>query len=314
MSPDASILPGSLDIVDYQANSRVLDFLNLRNACPKGLYVTPVPDDENLWQGIIFVRKGPYSPGAFRFQIYFPVQYPHRPPLISFLSDIFHPLISPLTTYTFSNQDNGAETVSAGDEDRLSPGSFSLRHGFPQWFRQASPISKPGDLRMNEEKLSPTGISPDGQRSSLHSEPGAANLPWDPPHIAVLLFYLRAALSSVEFLDTIPQEAAANPSAWHAWRTFSSKRENRSSSIRSKSDAGQSAAASLRQQPGGARSPGEWNWDGVWEDRVRKCIQASLSDQSTYKKTSGAEDLIQFSNIDQETLESAKHWKAEAEL
>lgn len=36
-------------------------------------------------------------------------------------------------------------------------------------------------------------------------------------------------------------------------------------------------------QPGevlspGRRKPGEWNWEGVWEDRVKKGIKASLSD------------------------------------
>lgn len=57
---------------------------------------------------------------------------------MTFATDIFHPLITPLTTYTYTTniQDNG--TVSATDEERLPPGGFSLRHGFPAWFGRSS--------------------------------------------------------------------------------------------------------------------------------------------------------------------------------
>lgn len=231
-------------------------------------------------------------PGIFRFQIYFPVQYPQRPPHILFLSDVFHPLISPLTTYTFSNQDTGAETVSASDEDRLTPGSFSLRHGFPEWFSRPSRLFSRGDGANEDGDFADTGFSPMNAEAMPPSEEMQRPSSWQPPHILVMLYYLRASLSSTDFLDSIPLEAAANSSAWHAWRTFSSKAAGRSSSLRNKSDAAMTPVASLKQQPGGARSPGEWNWDGVWEDRVRKCIQASISEQAIYKKTGAADDLV----------------------
>src|SRR5699024_3148272 len=60
------------------------------------------------------------------------------PPLVTFTTDIFHPLLVPLTTYTFTTgSDDATDTVSATDEERLPPGGFSLRHGFPHWFGRA---------------------------------------------------------------------------------------------------------------------------------------------------------------------------------
>jgi hypothetical protein len=36
------------------------------------------------------------------------------------------------------------------------------------------------------------------------------------------------------------------------------------------------------QQPGGARRPGEWNWSGVFEDRVRKVVASSRADATVF--------------------------------
>ena len=30
----------------------------LKHACPKGIYVAPLPDEPLLWTGVMFVRKG----------------------------------------------------------------------------------------------------------------------------------------------------------------------------------------------------------------------------------------------------------------
>lgn len=95
--------------------------------------VSPVaPAREPLFRAN--ATKGAYAPAVLRFQIHFPESYPQLPPLITFASDIFHPLVTPLTTYMYTTdiQDNG--TVSATDDERLPPGGFSLRHGFPDWF------------------------------------------------------------------------------------------------------------------------------------------------------------------------------------
>ena len=104
------------------------------------------PTDPTYWSGVIFIRKGalyslryhlglsdshslgPYASAILRFNIKFPPTYPELPPLITFTTDIFHPLIVPLTTYTFTTGSSNEVPVSATDEERLSPGAFSLRH------------------------------------------------------------------------------------------------------------------------------------------------------------------------------------------
>src|ERR1700761_791163 len=79
-------------------------------------------------------RPGPYATAILRFQISFPPTYPSLPPLVTFSTDIFHPLITPLTTYMYTTDIQDSGTVSATDAERLPPGGFSLRDGFPCWF------------------------------------------------------------------------------------------------------------------------------------------------------------------------------------
>ncbi|KAH8698758.1 putative ubiquitin-conjugating enzyme [Talaromyces proteolyticus] len=115
-----------------------LEFASLKHAAPPGVYVSiNNPADPTLWSGVFFVRSGPYASAILRFAIRFPASYPELPPLVTFNTDIFHPLVVPLTTYTFTTGSSNEAPVSATDEERLSPGAFSLRHGFPHWFGRA---------------------------------------------------------------------------------------------------------------------------------------------------------------------------------
>jgi len=54
-----------------------------------------------------------------------------------------------------------------------------------------------------------------------------------------------------------------------------------------------------------ARRPGEWNWDGVWEVRVKKGIDASVGEAMLFGKDAG-DDLIRFLNMDHGDLEGIK--------
>ena len=105
----------------------------------------------------------------------------------------------------------------------------------------------------------------------------------------MILYYLRAAFTSEQVLDSVPQDSAANSAAWHAWKAFRSKTAARTDAIRSKAE---NPVETLKQQPGGARSPGEWNWNGVWEDRVRKSIRSSISEQAIFKQPGLSEDTV----------------------
>lgn len=50
-------------------------------------------DDMFIWNGILCPTNPPYNKGAFRIQIIFPKQYPFKPPVIRFLTKIYHPNI-----------------------------------------------------------------------------------------------------------------------------------------------------------------------------------------------------------------------------
>lgn len=69
--------------------------INLRNPnhCPLGVYVMPSSDDLYVWYGALFVHKGFYKSGTFKFRLTIPKNYPNQPPSITFLTDMFHPLV-----------------------------------------------------------------------------------------------------------------------------------------------------------------------------------------------------------------------------
>jgi hypothetical protein len=188
--------------------------------------------------------------------------------VVTFQSDLFHPLVTPLTTYTYSTRDTGSDTVSAVDEGRLPPGGLSLRHGFPEWFRRV------GDDQPSAQPDSNTEDAP-----SKQSKNGSTEERWQPPHILEVLQYMRIIFENEKVLDSIPISDVANAGAWHAWRSYRVKAAegNKPGAATEVASPRERAQQSPRQQPGGARRPGEWNWQGVWEDRVRKSINGSIT-------------------------------------
>lgn len=188
--------------------------------------------------------------------------------MITFLQDVFHPLVTPLTTYTHSTRERGG-TISAADEEKLPPGGLVLKEGFPEWF------------------ASEAGKKDEAEQADSEGAEAAAATHDAPPHIAQVLQYLRLVFSAPEITDAVPLSSAANPSAWHAWRSHRAKvlGENRAQSPAKSLNGDASSDGSLSPraaQPGGARRPGEWNWSGVWEDRVRKVIAASRAEGTLF--------------------------------
>jgi hypothetical protein len=192
---------------------------------------------------------------------------------VTFLQDVFHPLVTPLTTYTYSVRDRGGDTASAADGDKLPPGGLMLRAGFPEWFED---IESTARETSNDDTTVPSGL----------------------PRTVQLLHYMRLILSTPEILDNVPLSMAANPGAWHAWRSYRSKALGvrarspftaplgASETSDTASDGSQSSRSGS-QQPGGARRPGEWNWTGVWEERVRKVVLASRADGALFNADRG---------------------------
>nr|POF14253.1 protein crossbronx [Quercus suber] len=292
---------------------------SLKHACPKGIYVAPDPERSLQWIGVLFVRKGrfqqshhqkdlitksedvgPYANAVLHFRIMFPTGFPLQPPSVTFLSDVFHPLVNPLTTYTYSTRNPLGETISAADQQRLPPGGLSLRHMFPDWFHGSTERSQPSDSSSEEP---PSDGSPGGIGSAVQ-ETGSTSSPNDTPHVVEILQYLRVIFDTEAVLDSVPLEAAANSGAWHAWKSYRSRTlGTRATSPTSRVSNGEPAEASTpsRQQPGGAKRPGEWDWKGVWEDRVRRSIQASISEPVLFGRD--GIDVVNFHRMEPEILE-----------
>lgn len=178
-------------------------------------------------------------------------------------------------------------TVSAADAERLPPGGFSLREGFPAWFGR-------------------TG--------------GAVQMPatYD------VLRYVRSVFDDAAVLDRVPLGAAGNPGAWHAWRCHRVKEgvvfpasavgeeetdggsdDEESVSSRGGVPEGYQRVAGGSTTPMASRRPGEWNWDGVWEIRVKKGTEGSLAEGTLFGREAG-DDLIRFLNVDAGECERVK--------
>ncbi|KAI0353511.1 UBC-like protein [Trametes cingulata] len=73
-----------------------LEYASLRHTghCPLGMYITPSPDNLMVWDAVFFVHQGYYADSILKFRLTFPPDYPERPPVVQFLTDVFHPLIS----------------------------------------------------------------------------------------------------------------------------------------------------------------------------------------------------------------------------
>ncbi|KAL4970382.1 putative ubiquitin-conjugating enzyme [Aspergillus stella-maris] len=315
-------LPSIASLRRYQL---LQEHASLKQAAPPGVYVSVSPTDPSLWACVIFVRSGPYASAILRFQIRFPPDYPDRPPLVTFSTDVFHPLIVPLTTYTFSTGASSEDPVSATDEERLPPGGFSLRHAFPHWFGRArrgdaGSVRSSRAVSVDNPKIAPTkgtiadtpaqdeGDATETTKTTETTEdeggePEAADAPpaKSPPKprtstpVLEILDYIRTSFDSESVLDSVPLEAAGNPSAWHAWKAHRKDADNTVVADDTKRDRPQ------------ARAPGDWHWDGIWSRRVEYEIESSRSDATLFGgATRGPDEMIRFSRLDGDALASIK--------
>ena len=184
----------------------------------------------------------------------------------------------PLTTYTFSTGVlDSAGTVSASDEERLPSGSFSLRHGFPQWYaraRRTSSTSQRCSINksngLSSSATSSSGVIADTKEDNISIEETGSS---GTNIIIEVLQYMKFAFEDATLLDNLPLEAAGNPSAWYAWRAHRGL-------PKAQSKIGINPASFRQSSP--ARHPGDWNWEGVWESRVVDGIEASTSEAALF--------------------------------
>lgn len=209
-------------------------------------------------------------------------------------------MLAPLTTATYTSARSESDTIS---EETLPPGAFSLRHGFPQWYersespsRSNSPSKRALDLNLSGDKT--------------HDE--LENL-----HVVDLLRYIRFCFEDESMLDAVPFEAAGNRGAWYAWQAHRAKKFTKSRqmttpnehSISGKSEgASGETALKRRSQPPAPKRPSEWNWEGVWEERVKRAVQGSLTEPVLYGGAGALrdDDQIQFMHTAPEEFESIR--------
>jgi hypothetical protein len=222
---------------------------------------------------------------------------------VTFSTDLFHPLITPLSTYMYSTDVQTDGTVSATDDERLPPGGFSLRHGFPQWFGRrnraragtaqssSTQISVHTPPRQRQGAQSNTG-TPNSKVSAVGESPGFAETKTVDISTFEVLQYIRSTFDEEDVLDSLPLEAAGNPGAWHAWRAH---RQGEGNLFTGNTNGDGDAAATPEGDPASKanpRKPGEWDWEGVWQERVQKGISTSLSESVLFGGVGAADDVV----------------------
>ncbi len=132
------------------------------------------------------------------------------------------------------------------------------------------------------EEMSSRGSSPRSESfrvSNTRTRPRHSVQPSELIKIIEVLEYVKRAFDDETALDALPLEAAGNSGAWKAWRAYR------------KSNGADSKLVDSVPSP---HKQDEWSWDGVWEERVQKGIDASIAESTLYGGTSGGDDLVSF--------------------
>jgi len=75
-------------------NRLIRDFNKLQCHPPNGILAAPIDGNIMRWQGVIFGHDGtPWEGGIFKLNLNFTDNYPFKPPVVHFLTEMFHPNI-----------------------------------------------------------------------------------------------------------------------------------------------------------------------------------------------------------------------------
>ena len=81
---------------DFARKRLMTDFSKLQNSPPLGVSGSPRADDLLTWDCLICGLPDTFMEfGIFELTLTFPTDYPFQPPSVEFLSEMFHPNISP---------------------------------------------------------------------------------------------------------------------------------------------------------------------------------------------------------------------------
>lgn len=98
---------------------------------------------------------------------------------------------------------------------------------------------------------------------------------------------MKKAFDDETVLDALPLEAAGNPGAWNAWRAYRKIAHHDTNPIISKLDNDQLLADYPKQQD-------DWSWEGVWEERVRTGMTASISEAALFGNSGVGDDIVRL--------------------
>ena len=81
---------------DYKVT---IEYKHLKSHAPGGVFVIPSIDNLRKFHGVIFVRRGPYMNGIFKFTLDLPMMYNdvNTHPTIKFISRVYNPYVDPET-------------------------------------------------------------------------------------------------------------------------------------------------------------------------------------------------------------------------
>lgn len=81
---------------DYKVT---IEYKHLKSHAPGGVYLVPTLSDLRHFHGIIFVRRGPFTNGVFKFQLTLPKKYndKNQHPTILFSTPVYNPHVDPAT-------------------------------------------------------------------------------------------------------------------------------------------------------------------------------------------------------------------------
>lgn len=119
MNPFASSVGGSASPITSQTEREqalrdykvTIEYKHLKQHAPGGVYVVPSLDNLRQFHGVIFVRRGPFCNGVFKFQIKLPERYngTNAWPQIIFSSYVYNPHVD------------------------METGELDVRTAYPQW-------------------------------------------------------------------------------------------------------------------------------------------------------------------------------------
>jgi ubiquitin-protein ligase len=81
---------------DYKVT---IEYKHLKSHAPGGVYIIPSFDDLRIFYGVIFVRRGPFTNGIFKFELVLPKRYNdiNQHPEITFKSFVYNPYVDAAT-------------------------------------------------------------------------------------------------------------------------------------------------------------------------------------------------------------------------